>query len=124
MKTLVLLILSVLFSTSCLDSKQHAEASTYVFKDADQFYAMLALLPEAKTYKDTLQILNESYLDKASAGLQAYFEYERNTNNRDIEQAYYKVIKSYPKYFESQKQLLLEAKNHTSTYSTYFNKIK
>ena len=85
---------------------------------------MLALLPEAKTYKDTLQILNESYLDKASAGLQAYFEYERNTNKRDLEQAYYNIIKSYPKYFESQKQLLLEAKNHTSIYTTYFNKIK
>jgi hypothetical protein len=85
---------------------------------------MLALLPEAKTYKDTLQILNESYFDKASAGLHAYFEYEHNTNNRDLEQAYYKVIKSYPKYFKSQKQLLLEAKNHTSTYTTYFNKIK
>lgn len=124
LKTLALLILSVLFLASCTDSKQHTEASTYVFKDVDHFYKMLDLLPEAKTYKDTLQILNEYYFDRSSTGLQTYFKYERNTNKRDLEQAYYKVIKSYPKYFESQKQLLLESKNHTSTYTIYLNKIK
>jgi len=64
---------------------------------------MLSKIENATSLEDTLSILDESYLKIASNGLKDYLEYEKRNNKRDIEQEYLKIIRSFPKYFKSQK---------------------
>ena len=85
---------------------------------------MLSRIKNAASLKDTIKILNESYLEKASIGLNDYLEYEKTNNNKDIEQEYLKIVRSFPKYFQSQKLLLTNIDTQLNDYDEYFQKIK
>ncbi|MEM1135416.1 MAG: DUF2268 domain-containing putative Zn-dependent protease [Bacteroidota bacterium] len=64
--------------------------------------------------EDSLAILREHYLDKASKGLKKYFEVEKTENGRDmeaIEHAYLNVLASYPKYLSSIREATLNINN-------------
>jgi len=123
-KILLTIFIGALLTFSCENQKKKNQPYEFVTKDIDNFYSMFSQLKTASSVIDTLKILNKSYLDKASIGLKNYIEYEKNNNKRNIEQEYLKTIRSFPKYFQSQKPLISDIKNHLNEYDKYFQKIK
>ena len=114
----------VLLTFSCQNEKGKNQLNEYVTQDIHNFYDMFSQLESANSLSDTLKIINKSYLNKASIGLQNYLEYERINNKRDIEQEYLKVIRLFPKYFQSQKSLISDIENQLKEYDKYFQKIE
>jgi hypothetical protein len=112
----------LILSFSC--QKEKKQSNKFVTQDVHNFYDMLSQIENATSLNDTLKILNESYLQKASIGLKDYLENENSSNNRDIKQEYLKIIRSFPKYFQSQKPLLSDIENQLYEYDNYFQKIK
>jgi hypothetical protein len=79
--------------------------SRIITTDIDNFWFMYERLKTAKSEKDTLKILKEYYLDKASLGLKEYLEeVEVKQNRKSIEAEYLKMLRQYPKYLASMKQ--------------------
>ena len=124
MKKQIILIVTIILLFSCNEKEEKTETTKFITKDIDNFYRALSLLPNADSHKDTIKILNEKYFNKASLGLRNYFNNERKNNNKDISKEYYKIIKLFPGYFESQKEMLLKVENETKNYDKYFKKIK
>lgn len=112
----------MILTFSC--QKEKKQSNEFVAQDVHNFYHMLSLIENANSLNDTLKILSENYLRKASIGLNDYLDYEKNSNNRDIEQEYLKIIRSFPKYFKSQKSLLSDIENKLDDFDKYFQNIK
>jgi hypothetical protein len=113
-----------LLTFSCQNQKEKNKSNGYVTQDIHNFYDMFFQLQSANSLSDTLKILNKNYLKKASIGFQNYLEYEKINNKRDVEQEYLKVLRSFPKYFQSQKPLISDIENQLKEYDKYFQKIK
>jgi hypothetical protein len=109
---------------ACQNQKEKSLPIEFVTQDVANFYDMLSRFRKADSLGDTIKILNEYYLDKASIGLKDYLNSETKNNKRDIEKEYLNIIRSFPKYFQSQKSLISDVKNHLKGYEEYFQKIK
>lgn len=113
-----------IFSFCCQSQKLKGQTNEFVTQDVHNFYGMMSKLKSANSVTDTLEILKQNYLSKASYGLKTYLEYEQKKNNRIVEQEYLKIIRSFPKYIESQKALISDLEMHLDGYHKYFRKIK
>lgn len=123
MRKYFILFIIITFFLSCENSKKKIFTPDFVTADIENFYTMLSLLNGANSHSDTLKILKSEYLDKASKGLKDYLNHEKKFNNRDISKEYYKIISSFPKYFQSQKANFLNVRDHIKDYSKYFNEL-
>ncbi len=102
-------LLSIGFLLICLSQYSIAQEqritnpkeARLITTDIDYFWHMFDQLPKAKSKQDTLAILKQYYLDKASKGLQDYFAREKKNNNSNIELEYLNVLRKYPKYLAS-----------------------
>lgn len=77
------------------------EKARLITSDISNFWKMYDQLPKAESKEDTLQVLNDFYLSKASSALLEYFEDERRENNKIIEEEYLGILRQYPKYLAS-----------------------
>jgi hypothetical protein len=104
LKILFLFIFLIGFSDHTIAQEQritNPKKARLITTDIDNFWQMFDRLPEAKSEQDTLAILKKYYLDKASKGLNDYFQREKKNNNENIEQRYLEVLRKYPKYLTS-----------------------
>lgn len=69
--------------------------------DITRFWQMVDALPTAANREDTLKLIHELYLDKASSGLKEYLDIEKKENQKDISQAYLGVLRQYPSFLKS-----------------------
>lgn len=122
-KIAYLIILSSL-TFSCQTANIKSDSIEFVTSDIHNFYDMLSQLEKANSKSDSLLIIKNLYLNKVSIGLNEYLEYEQKSNQRNINEEYFNIIKSYPKYFQSQKQIITDVQKNFSKYKVYFRKIK
>jgi hypothetical protein len=95
-----------------------------ITSDIDHFWQMFDQLPQAKSEQDTLAILKQYYLNKASKGLQNYFEREQKNNKTNIEQQYLTILRTYPTYLVSIRENTQQVKNLKGDIITSFIKQK
>jgi len=119
------LMIFLIFLLSCESRISKQEYYTdFVTIDVHNFYNMFHKLEKANSLVDTLQLLNDEFIEKASRGLKAYFDYETTNNSRNIEQEYLNILRLFPKYIESQEPLLTQIDELVPHYNNYFKKIK
>ncbi|GMQ30961.1 DUF2268 domain-containing putative Zn-dependent protease [Algoriphagus confluentis] len=89
MRLVPLFLLLIGWATSC-DANQKIDSSQIV-----QFQVTLNLLKEAKTEKDSVEIINFHYINSKNKDVSQFFK-SKNITARSI----YENIKAYPKFFE------------------------
>ena len=90
-----------------------------VTTDISNFWKMYDHLPSATSKEDSIRILNDFYISKASSALQEYFADERK-NKRVIEEEYLEALRQYPKYFGSIRSNTENIKNNKDKIYQYF----
>ncbi|MEM8969707.1 MAG: hypothetical protein AAGE93_25030, partial [Bacteroidota bacterium] len=83
------------------DAVSKTEEAKLITSDITNFWRMYDELPKAENKEDSIQVLREFYLNKASTALQEYFEIERKENGKNIEGEYLLMLRQYPKYLAS-----------------------
>lgn len=96
----------------------------FVFEDIHNFYEMKSELSNSLSKKDSIDIINKKFISKASKGLKEYIKYEQKSNNKNINNEYLSIIKSYSNYFNSQEYLLKNIQYDIKSYNKYFKEIK
>lgn len=70
-----------------------------VTSDIQLFWTAFNQLSHAKNRKDSIQILNDNFINKVSLGLSEYFKYDKSIQN--IAEKYIDIIQRFPKYYKS-----------------------
>ena len=81
-----------------------------VKSDIQLFWTTFDLLSNAKNRRDSIQILNENYLNKVSVGLLEYFKYDKSIEN--VAEKYVDFIQRFPKYYKSIRCSTIEQKSN------------
>ncbi|WP_395763116.1 DUF2268 domain-containing putative Zn-dependent protease [Elizabethkingia anophelis] len=105
------------------DSTSDPNKVKFIFDDIDNFYKAITLLDQAKSTFDSINIIRTNFIDKGSSGFKEYWNVEKG-NGRNIEQEYLKIIRMYPKYFQSLRSSIKELPNQLFQYRSYFQKMK
>lgn len=100
---LITCLLLVVFNIKAQELKAtDPNKARLITTDITNFWHMYDMLRTAASEKDTLKILKEQYLNKASLGLREYLEeIEIKQNRKNIEAEYLKMLRKYPKYLIS-----------------------
>lgn len=122
---IIFFLFSLINSNAQINEKpiSDPDKAKFIVDDIDNFYNMLPILDQAKGTQDSINIIQNNYIDRASNGLKEYWETEKR-NGKSIEDEYLKIIRSYPKYFLSLKSSMYELPSHFSQYSRYLERIK
>ncbi len=122
--------LALLYSSSnfAQDVATHDSAKAeFVTSDIANFWQMYDRLENAKSTQDSLIILREDYLDKASEGLEKYLAVENYDNQRspeDIQMAYLRMMASYPRYLASIRKATESVDSLKPEITVTFNRLK
>ncbi len=123
----LLLLTSVFYTASAQDKMTYTrdpDRANFVFSDIDHFYQMLTLLDKARSEQDSINTIQRFYIDLASNGLKEYLEKEETNNRRSAEKAYLNMIRNYPEYLWSLKNIANKLPEYFPLYRAYFHKIK
>lgn len=87
--------------------------------DIDHFWEAFDMLKHAKTHRDSVNIFQELYIDRATDGLKDFIQ-ERGFTAEE----YVTVIKKYPKYYNSVRKYTYETKKAEPYIQEVFDKLK
>jgi hypothetical protein len=95
------LFFTVKYTVFGQEGASNPEEAKIITSDISNFWTMYDHLPEAESKEDTIQMLHNLYISKASSALQEYFEAEQRENKKNIEEEYLAVLRQYPKFLAS-----------------------